>query len=60
MVHDAFPVLYIREPGAFETVVEPMRVNGYGRTERCDEGVETEVVVSARDGLLLEALSRLG
>lgn len=60
VVHDAFPVLYIREPGAFETVVEPMRVNGYGRTERCDEGVETEVVVSARDGLLLEALSQLG
>ena len=59
VIHDAFPVLYLKDPEAFE--VEPRRVavNRWGATRFSRAGVEAQVVVSAREGLLSAALGRL-
>lgn len=59
VVHDAFPVLYLREPAAFEAQVRRVYMSGWGSTELRDDGTDVEVVLSARDGLLFEALADL-
>lgn len=58
IIHDAFTVLHVLHPEAFELVKTRVSVDGWGRTVFDETGTDINVAVFAKKGLLAKALAK--